>query len=196
MAPTPTEKNDWSIQMNSDKRIQNLVLVALFAALTLMGTMIKIPLPTGAFIHFGNSVVLLAVLLIGYWQGALAGGIGFFVFDILNGFAAEAPYFLVESFVVGAAAYVAFSVFKRKPTHIWQVIIIGICAGIAKFVMSVIKATVMAMIAGAQLKPAFFAALATMPATVINIFSTILIVSLVYFPLRRAMQLIFHNQPV
>lgn len=100
MAPTPTEKNDWSIQMNSDKRIQNLVLVALFAALTLMGTMIKIPLPTGAFIHFGNSVVLLAVLLVGYWQGALAGGIGFFVFDILNGFAAEAPYFLVESFVV------------------------------------------------------------------------------------------------
>ena len=187
MAPTPTEKNDWSIQMNSDKRIQNLVLVALFAALTLMGTMIKIPLPTGAFIHFGNSVVLLAVLL---------GGIGFFVFDILNGFAAEAPYFLVESFVVGAAAYVAFSIFKRKPTRIWQVIIIGICAGIAKFVMSVIKATVMAMIAGAQLKPAFFAALATMPATVINIFSTILIVSLVYFPLRRAMQLIFHNQPV
>lgn len=77
MAPTPTEKNDWSIQMNSDKRIQNLVLVALFAALTLMGTMIKIPLPTGAFIHFGNSVVLLAVLLVGYWQGALAGGIGF-----------------------------------------------------------------------------------------------------------------------
>ena len=70
--PTPTEKNDWSIQMKSNKRIQNLVLIALFAALTLMGTMIKIPLPTGAFLHFGNAVVLLAVLLIGYWQGALA----------------------------------------------------------------------------------------------------------------------------
>ena len=65
--PTPTEKNDWSIQMKSNKRIQNLVLIALFAALTLMGTMIKIPLPTGAFLHFGNAVVLLAVLLIGYW---------------------------------------------------------------------------------------------------------------------------------
>ncbi|MGL9730025.1 ECF transporter S component [Enterococcus sp. DIV0756] len=182
--------------MNSDKRIQNLVLVALFAALTLMGTMIKIPLPTGAFIHFGNSVVLLAVLLVSYWQGALAGGLGFFIFDILNGFAAEAPYFLVESFVVGAAAYAAFSLFKHKPTRIHQVVVIGFCAGVAKFIMSVIKATIMAMIAGAQLKPAFFAALATMPATIINIFSTILIVSLVYFPLRRAMQLIFHNQPV
>ncbi len=181
--------------MTNDKKIQNLVLIALFAALTLIGTMIKIPLPTGAFIHFGNAVVLLAVLLVGYWQGALAGDIGFFTFDILNGFAAEAPYFLVESFVVGAAAYGAFLIFKRKPTRIFQIIVIGICAGIAKFVMSVIKTTVMGMIAGAQLKPAFFAALATMPATVINIFSTILIVSLIFFPLRRAMQLIFHNQP-
>ncbi|MEG0629009.1 MAG: ECF transporter S component, partial [Enterococcus sp.] len=51
--------------MTNDKKIQNLVLIALFAALTLIGTMIKIPLPTGAFIHFGNAVVLLAVLLVG-----------------------------------------------------------------------------------------------------------------------------------
>ena len=182
--------------MNSDKRIQNLVLIALFAALTFIGTMIKIPLPTGAFIHFGNAVVLLAVLLIGYWQGSLAGGIGFFIFDIMNGFASEAPYFLIESFVVGAAAYAAFAIFKRKPSRVYQIIVIGIFAGIAKFIMSAIKVTVMGMIAGAQLKPAFFAAIATMPATVINIFSTILIVSLVFFPLRRAMQLIFHNQPV
>ncbi|MDT2634719.1 ECF transporter S component [Enterococcus dongliensis] len=182
--------------MNSDKRIQTLVLIALFAALTFIGTMIKIPLPTGAFIHFGNAVVLLAVLLISYWQGSLAGGIVFFIFDILNGFASEAPYFLLESFVVGAAAYAAFSIFKQKPQRVYQIVIIGIFAGITKFIMSVIKVTVMGMIAGAQLKPAFLAALATMPATVINLFSTILIVSLVFFPLRRAMQQIFHNQPI
>jgi hypothetical protein len=59
MARTHTEKNDWSLLMKTDKRIQNLVLIALFAALTFIGTMIKIPLPTGAFIHFGNAVVLL-----------------------------------------------------------------------------------------------------------------------------------------
>ncbi|WP_407856890.1 ECF transporter S component [Enterococcus hailinensis] len=182
--------------MTNDNKIQNLVLIALFAALTFIGTMIKIPLPTGAFIHFGNAIVLLAVLLIGYWQGSLAGGIGFFIFDILNGYATEAPYFLLESFVVGAAAFLAFAVFKRKPTKIYQIVIIGIFAGIAKFIMSVIKATVMGLIAGAQLTPAFFAAIATMPATVINIFSTILIVSLVFFPLRHAMERIFHNQPI
>jgi uncharacterized membrane protein len=60
--------------MKSNKRIQNLVLIALFAALTLMGTMIKIPLPTGAFLHFGNAVVLLAVLLarsLSWWNWLL-----------------------------------------------------------------------------------------------------------------------------
>ncbi|GCF92614.1 membrane protein [Enterococcus florum] len=181
--------------MTNNRRVQNIVLIALFTALTFSGTMIKIPLPTGAFIHFGNAMVLLAVLLVGYWQGALAGGLGFFIFDILNGFAAEAPYFLVESFVVGAAAYAGFLIFHKKPTHASQIMLIGVMAGIAKFIMSVIKATVMAVIAGADVEPAFFAALATMPATVINIFSTIFIVTLVFFPLRRAMHLIFHNQP-
>ncbi|MBO1304557.1 ECF transporter S component [Enterococcus sp. 669A] len=181
--------------MNSANKTRTIVLIALFTALTIAGTMIKIPLPTGAFIHFGNAVVLLAVLLTGYWQGSLAGGMGFFIFDMLNGFANEAPYFLLESFAVGAAAYLGFMIFKKQPKAVWQIVIIGILAGIAKFIMSVIKATVMSMIAGAQLRPAFFAALATMPATVINIFSTIIIVSLMYFPLRKAMQTIFHNQP-
>ncbi|WP_159723308.1 ECF transporter S component [Enterococcus sp. CSURQ0835] len=180
--------------MKNDQKVQTLVLIALFAALTFSGTMIKIPLPTGAFIHFGNAVVLLAVLLIGYWQGALAGGIGFFVFDLLNGYATEAPYFLVESFIVGGAAYLAILLFKKKITKVSQVVVVGIAAGIAKFVMSVIKATVMGIIAGAQVKPAFWAALATMPATVINIFSTIIIVSIVYFPLKKAMRAIFRGR--
>lgn len=179
--------------MKSDQKIQTIVLIALFAALTFSGTMIKIPLPTGAFIHFGNAVVLLAVLLIGYWRGALAGGLGFFIFDLLNGYATEAPYFLVESFVVGGAAFLGILLFKKKITNVGQLVVIGAMAGVAKFVMSVIKATVMGMLAGAQTGPAFWAALATMPATVINIFSTTIIVSLIYFPLKKAMGTIFHR---
>lgn len=45
---------------------KSIIYVALFAALTFVGTTLKIPLPTGAFIHLGNAVLLLAVLLIGY----------------------------------------------------------------------------------------------------------------------------------
>ena len=89
----------------NDHRIRSIVFVALFTALTVIGTMIKIPLPTGAFVHLGNAVLLLAVLLLGYVKGSLAGGLGFAIFDLLNGYATEAPYFILESFIVGAFAY-------------------------------------------------------------------------------------------
>ena len=56
----------------NDHRIRSIVFVALFTALTVIGTMIKIPLPT-AFVHLGNAVLLLAVLLLGYVKGSLAG---------------------------------------------------------------------------------------------------------------------------
>ena len=57
----------------NDHRIRSIVFVALFTALTVIGTMIKIPLPTGAFVHLGNAVLLLAVLLLGYVKGSLLG---------------------------------------------------------------------------------------------------------------------------
>lgn len=90
--------------MTKQHSTTSIVLIGLFTALTVLGTMLKIPLPTGAFVHLGNTVLLLAVLLIGYKKGALAGGLGFAIFDLLNGFAAEAPYFILESFIVGGAA--------------------------------------------------------------------------------------------
>lgn len=180
--------------MKKTVSIQSIVLVALFAALTVIGTTIKIPLPTGAFVHLGNAVLLLSVLLLGYFKGSLAGGLGFFIFDIMNGYATEAPYFILESFIVGAAAYGAFRLFKKNPTHIWQVIMIGIVTGIAKLIMTQIKNTVMNLIAGASFGPAFAGAFAKLPATVINVSLTLLIVALVYFPLKAAMRWTFHQE--
>ncbi|MDT2757101.1 ECF transporter S component [Enterococcus asini] len=180
--------------MKKSVSIQSIVLVALFTALTVIGTTIKIPLPTGAFVHLGNAVLLLSVLLLGYFKGSLAGGLGFFIFDMMNGYATEAPYFILESFIVGAAAYGAFVFFKKRPTHIWQVIVIGICTGIAKLVMTQIKNTVMNLIAGASFAPAFGGALAKLPATVINVTLTVLIVAVVYFPLKAAMDRTFRKE--
>ena len=44
--------------------VREVVFVALFAALTVVGTMIKIPMPTGAFAHLGNAILVLAVFLV------------------------------------------------------------------------------------------------------------------------------------
>lgn len=180
--------------MKKTVSIQSIVLVALFAALTVIGTTIKIPLPTGAFVHLGNAVLLLSVLLLGYFKGSLAGGLGFFIFDVMNGYATEAPYFILESFIVGAAAYGAFRLFKKNPTQIWQVMVIGIATGIAKVIMTQIKNTVMNIIAGASFGPAFAGAVTKLPATLINVSLTLIIVALVYFPLKSAMQRTFHRE--
>lgn len=179
-----------------NNRIQSIVFVALFTALTVIGTSIKIPLPTGAFVHLGNAVLLLSVLLLGYFKGALAGGLGFAIFDVLNGYITEAPYFILESFIVGAAAYGMFVVFKKKPTKIWQIVAIGIVTGIAKLLMTQMKNTVMLMIYGSDATAAFTAALAKLPATLINVSMTVLLVAILYFPLRAAMARSFRGQKI
>ena len=168
----------------------SLVMIALFTALTILGTMIKIPLPTGAFAHLGNAVLLLAVLLLGYFRGALAGGLGFAIFDLMNGFAAEAPYFIFESFIVGGAAALAMLAFKNEIDTFPKLMAVAASAGVMKIIMTQLKNTTLAMIAGSSFQLAFAAALSMLVATVINVITTVLIVTLVYFPLKRAMKII------
>lgn len=180
--------------MTKNNSTRSVVLVGIFAALTILGTMIKIPLPTGDFIHLGNSVVLLAVLLLGYKKGALAGGVGFAIFDLLNGFAAEAPYFLLECFVVGGAATLGVVAFQHRLDSVWKISVIAITAGIAKLLMTQTKNTLFNLAAGADFQTAFVGALAKIPATAINVVGTILIVSFAYFPLKKAMDIAFKNK--
>ncbi|GGC82670.1 ECF transporter S component [Enterococcus wangshanyuanii] len=180
--------------MTKQRSTTSIVFIGLFTALTILGTMLKIPLPTGAFVHLGNAVLLLAVLLIGYKRGALAGGLGFAIFDLLNGFAAEAPYFILESFIVGGAAALMILFFHRRLDAIWKIIVIASVTGIAKIIMTQLKNTVMGLMAGADFKVAFASALSKLPATLVNVATTIIIVSLVYFPLKKAMSVIFSKQ--
>lgn len=173
--------------------IQTIVLVALFTALTVIGTMIKIPLPTGAFVHLGNSVLLLSVLFLGYFKGSLAGGLGFAIFDVYSGYVTEAPYFILESFIVGAAAYGLFLLFRKNPTKVWQILVIAAGTGGVKLVMTQIKNTVLQIFLGMSLKPALTAALTRLPATVINVCLTAILVSFLYFPLKKALNRTFRE---
>jgi uncharacterized membrane protein len=166
---------------------QMIVFVGLFTALTVIGTYIKIPLPTGAFVHLGNAVLLLAVLFLGYFKGSLAGGMGFAIFDVLNGFAPEAPYFILESFIVGAVAYGLFALFQKNPTKLWQILVIAAGTGVMKVIMTQIKNTVMQLFLGLDFGPAFSLAATRLPATLINVALTAIIVAFVYFPLKKAM---------
>ncbi|WEG73901.1 ECF transporter S component [Vagococcus intermedius] len=174
----------------------DIIITALFATMTFIGTMIRIPVPSplGApFIHLGNAMLLLAVLLIGFKKGALAGGMGFAIFDILNGFAIEAPYFILESFIVGGIASITFSLFNKKDDHSYKIIIVALAAGITKLVMTFLKNTVQLLFLGTDFKLAIPSAIMSLPATVVNVISTIIIVSLAYYPLKKLVHNFYHK---
>lgn len=72
---------------------KKLVLAALMAALTVVGSAIRIQMPisvggTTAF-HLGNIFCALSGLLLGPWLGGLAAGLGSFLFDIMTNYISE-----------------------------------------------------------------------------------------------------------
>ena len=67
---------------------KKIVLVALMAALTVLGSSLRITVPvdlvgTSSF-HLGNIMCALSGLLLGPWFGGLAAGLGSAIYDMLN----------------------------------------------------------------------------------------------------------------
>ena len=90
-----------------------LVYTALMMALIMVCTMaIRIPIPmTQGYVHLGDALVFLGVLLLGKKYGAAAAGIGAAMADVLGGFAFWAPFTLVFK---AAMAYIAGAMIERQ----------------------------------------------------------------------------------
>lgn len=70
-----------------DKKIETISITALFIALVFIGTFsFKIPAPFG-YMHLGDCMIFIAVLMLGGKKGAIAGAIGAGLADILSGYA-------------------------------------------------------------------------------------------------------------
>lgn len=80
----------------ADGKTRMVVMTALLAALACVATMvIRIPSPTGGYLNLGDTVVLLGAFLLGPLYGAVAGGIGSMLADLLSGYMIYAPATLV-----------------------------------------------------------------------------------------------------
>ena len=68
--------------------IQNLTILGLLIALVAVSTMaIKIPtIATQGYIHLGDSMIFLAAIMFGKKKGAIAGGLGSAMADLLLGY--------------------------------------------------------------------------------------------------------------
>jgi len=90
----------------SDIRTNRLVITALMTCLVLLGTILfRIPVPmTQGYVHLGDAMIYIGVLLLGKKQGAVAAALGSSLGDVLGGFAFWAPWSFVIKFAMAFAA--------------------------------------------------------------------------------------------
>ena len=101
---------------------KRIVLAAVLAALTAVGSAIRITLPldiagTTSF-HLGNIMCALAGIVLGPWFGALAAGLGSAIYDMFN------PLYISDAWVTflfkGAYGLVAGLVFSLGRKKSWE----------------------------------------------------------------------------
>ena len=126
------------------KALIKVILTALFSALCFIGVLIRIPLPTGAFVHLGNMICILASLLIGGIYGGIAGSLGMGLFDLTHGYlGAGLLRTFILKFLMGLIAGLVFKLILKKKLNVKKltiifVILLGL-AFIASIVLSVIS---------------------------------------------------------
>ena len=89
-----------------------LVYTSLMICLILLGTIVfRIPVPmTQGYVHLGDAMIYLGVMLLGRKQGSAAAALGSALGDILGGYAFWAPWTLATKFTM---AYVTGSIIER-----------------------------------------------------------------------------------
>ena len=88
---------------SSGNKTVGLIYTALMICLILLGTvLVRIPVPmTQGYVHLGDAVIFLAVLILGKRRAAVAAGLGSALADILGGFAFWAPWTLIIKYLMG-----------------------------------------------------------------------------------------------
>lgn len=100
---------------NTNNKISKLVTTALTMCLIMIATMfIRLPIPfTQGYVHLGDAMIFIAVMLLGKKYGAVAAGLGSALGDVLGGFAFWAPWTLVIKF---AMAFIIGLFLEKKET--------------------------------------------------------------------------------
>lgn len=116
------------------KRILDITFISLFAALCYIALTVFFFPFAQMYIHFGNLIVVVASLLVGGWQGGLAGSIGMGLYDILNGHADSSPKTFILKFLIGLTVGLIYTFLNKREKYpsIWLFI-----SGIISLLISV-----------------------------------------------------------
>lgn len=108
---------------SSRRHILNITFVALFAAVAYISLMLFF-FPVGPmYIHFGNLVVVVAALLVGGWQGGLAGAVGMGLYDLFNGHADSVPKTLILKFLIGLTVGLVFNFLNNRKKYPFKILL-------------------------------------------------------------------------
>lgn len=108
-----------------------LTYTAMLTAMVCVATMlIRIPTMVG-YTNLGDGFILLSAFLFGPFYGAVAGGIGSMLADILSGYAFYAPATLViKGLIAVIAALLWKAMSKRGGDKVWKKILASLVAEI------------------------------------------------------------------
>ncbi len=115
------------------KRIstKSLVFTALCIAIVAVCTMVvKIHIPsTGGYVNFGDIMIFSVAITLGKKKGAIAGGIGSCIADLLLGYIAFAPGTLIIKAIEGFLCGLIYEALKDGINRVVAICISGIIAG-------------------------------------------------------------------
>ncbi|HEL0792343.1 TPA: ECF transporter S component [Streptococcus equi subsp. zooepidemicus] len=163
------------------KRLTDQIELSLFAALIFISVEL-LRIPVGAqFIHLGNALVVVAVLLYGARRAALVAAIGLGLFDMINGYAAVVWITVLEALVVCYLLHVIYEKLLKSVDKPMIIVAIGLLAAAAKLVMNLVKYSLIAYF-GAQLplSVALWAALGKIGGSLGTALVTVIAVPLLY----------------
>lgn len=174
--------------MKSDKT-RELVILSLYAALIIVSVQF-IRIPFGPqFVHLGNALVVIAVLIFGARKGALVATVGLGLFDIINGYAAEVWITILESLIVCLVLYFVFEKLLKSNDKTSYIILIGVIAAVTKIILNFVKYTIInTAVASLPLKAAMLASVVKIGGTFGTSVVTIIAVPLLYPVFKRILQ--------
>lgn len=120
--------------LDSKKIIHYMVLIALFSALSYLGTFIAIPVGISK-VHLGNFICILAGLLCGGFVGGLSGAIGMGLNDLTSSYGPDTIIrTVIVKFIVGFLAGFLFRLFIKKDLKVKWIFTVFLAIFLSLFV--------------------------------------------------------------
>lgn len=107
----------------TNKDTVKIAVSGMFIALTIVATFINVPFPgaVGGLVHLGTLMMLIIAMRFGRYYGALAGGVGMALFDVLSGWALWAPGTFVVRLIMGfVVGYLANDLKRGQGKNIYR----------------------------------------------------------------------------